>query len=172
MAGHPETATDVAAYVDRCLDQGPGARAVLFPLVTSLLDGGPEQVRAALAAVLAAPGTPVSRGLRRELLDFLLTHEQAPPVLDALLHAAVRRTGGPPDDDLRDLVHHTGLLLVRTPDGAARFDRGLVDLARDVPGFAARVAGWLIDTPRDWAAVVGPSTRRMIENLAGVRVPV
>ncbi|MFJ5211324.1 trypsin-like peptidase domain-containing protein [Streptomyces nigra] len=172
VARHPETATDVAAYVDRCLDQGPGARAVLFPLVTSLLDGGPEQVRAALAAVLAAPGTPVSRGLRRELLDFLLTHEQAPPVLDALLHAAVRRTGGAPDDDLRDLVHHTGLLLVRTPDGAARFDRGLVDLARDVPGFAARVAGWLIDTPGDWAAVVGPSTRRMIENLAGVRVPV
>ncbi|MCF2539678.1 serine protease [Streptomyces sp. FB2] len=172
VARHPETAADVAAYVDRCLDQGPGARAVLFPLVTSLLDGGPEQVRAALATVLATPGTPVSRGLRRELLDFLLTHEQAPPVLDALLHAAVRRTGGAPDDDLRDLVHHTGLLLVRTPDGAARFDRGLVDLARDVPGFAARVAGWLIDTPRDWAAVVGPSTRRMIENLAGVRVPV
>ncbi|MFE5189353.1 trypsin-like peptidase domain-containing protein [Streptomyces sp. NPDC056628] len=169
---HPETATDVAAYVDRCLDHGPGARAVLFPLVTGLLDGGPEQVRAALATVLAAPGTPASRALRRELLDFLLTHEQAPAVLDALLHAAVRTTGGAADDALRDLVHHTGLLLVRTPDGAARFDRGLVDLAREVPGFAARVAGWLAGTPRDWAAVVGPSTRRMIENLAGVRVPV
>ncbi|MFF0303619.1 trypsin-like peptidase domain-containing protein [Streptomyces sp. NPDC004562] len=167
---HPETAADVAAYVDRFLDQGPGARAVLFPLVTGLLDGGPEQVRAALATVLAAPGTPASRGLRRELLDFLLTHEQAPAVLDALLHAAVRTTDGAADDALRDLVHHTGLLLVRTPDGAARFDRGLVDLAREVPGFAARVAGWLTGTPRDWAAVVGPSTRRMIENLAGVPV--
>ncbi|MGW0149859.1 serine protease [Streptomyces sp. NPDC003333] len=169
---HPETATDVAAYIDRSLDQGPGARAVLFPLVTGLLDGGPEQVRAALATVLAAPGTPASRGLRRELLDFLLTREQAPTVLEALLRAAVRTTGTAADDTLRDLVHHTGLLLVRTPDGAARFDRSLVDLAREVPGFAARVAGWLTGTPRDWAAVVGPSTRRMIENLAGVRVPV
>ncbi|MFF4504187.1 trypsin-like peptidase domain-containing protein [Streptomyces sp. NPDC001401] len=164
----PETAVDVAAYVDRRLDQGPEARAVLFPLVTGLLDGGPEEVRAALAAVLAAPGTSASRLLRRELLDFLLTHEQAPAVLDALLHATARHAG----DDMRELVHRTGLLLVRTPDGAARFDRGLVDLGRQVPGFAARMAGWLTEAPQTWAAVVGPSTRRMIENLAGVRVPV
>jgi hypothetical protein len=33
------------------------------------------------------------------------------------------------------------------------------------------MARWLADTPEDWAAVVGPSTRRMIENLAGVGVP-
>ena len=163
----PETAVDVAAYVDRRLDQGPEARAVLFPLVTGLLDGGPQEVRAALAAVLAAPGTPASRLLRRELLDFLLTHEQAPAVLDALLHAAARHCG----DDVRELVHRTGLLLVRTPDGAARFDRGLVDLSREIPGFAARMAGWLTETPQTWSAVVGPSTRRMIENLAGVHVP-
>ncbi|MFF5479620.1 trypsin-like peptidase domain-containing protein [Streptomyces sp. NPDC012935] len=167
----PETAVDVAAYVDRRLDHGPGARAVLFPLVTGLLDGGTEQVRAALAAVLAAPGTPDSRALRCELLDFLLAHEHAPAVLDALLHAAVRRGGDRPGHGLRDLVHHIGMLLVRTQDGAARFDRGLVDLCRHVPGFAARVAAWLTATPQDWAAVVGPSTRRMIENLAGVRVP-
>ncbi|MEV0211386.1 trypsin-like peptidase domain-containing protein [Streptomyces sp. NPDC050788] len=164
----PETAADVAAYVDRGLDQGPAARAVLFPLVTGLLDGGPEEVRTALAAVLAGPGAPASHPLRRELLDFLLTHEHAPAVLDALLHAAGRHGG----DDARDLVHRTGLLLVRTPDGAARFDRGLVELARHVPGFAARTAGWLADTPQAWAAVVGPSTRRMIENLSGVHVPV
>ncbi|MGW3284339.1 trypsin-like peptidase domain-containing protein [Streptomyces sp. NPDC001002] len=163
----PETAADVAAYVDRCLDQGPAARSVLQPLVTGLLDGGQEGVRAALAAVLAAPGTPVSRPLRHELLEFLLAHEHAPAVLDALLHATARQDG----DDVRDLVHRTGLLLVRTPDGAARFDRGLVDLGRHVPGFAARMAGWLTDTPQAWAAVVGPSTRRMIENLSGVRVP-
>ncbi|MFJ4787162.1 trypsin-like peptidase domain-containing protein [Streptomyces sp. NPDC088794] len=163
----PETAADVAAYVDRCLDQGPAARSVLKPLVTGLLDGGQEGVRAALAAVLAAPGTPVSRPLRHELLEFLLTHEHAPAVLDALLHATARQDG----EDVRDLVHRTGLLLVRTPDGAARFDRGLVDLGRHVPGFAARMAGWLTDTPQAWAAVVGPSTRRMIENLSGVRVP-
>ncbi|MBT1097825.1 serine protease [Streptomyces sp. Tu102] len=167
----PGTAADMAAYVDRRLDQGPSARAVLLPLVTGLLDGGAEHVRAALAAVLATPGTAASRPLRRELREFLLAHERAPVVLDAFLHATVQEGAERPDDDLRGLVHHTGLLLVRTPDGAARFDRGLVDLGRHVPGFAVRVAGWLTDTPQDWSAVVGPSTRRMIENLAGVRVP-
>ncbi|MEU9658840.1 trypsin-like peptidase domain-containing protein [Streptomyces chartreusis] len=167
----PGTAADMAAYVDRRLDQGPSARVVLLPLVTGLLDGGAEHVRAALAAVLATPGTAASRPLRRELREFLLAHERAPAVLDAFLHATVQESAERPDDDLRGLVHHTGLLLVRTPDGAARFDRGLVDLGRHVPGFAVRVAGWLTDTPQDWSAVVGPSTRRMIENLAGVRVP-
>ncbi|MGI5378596.1 trypsin-like peptidase domain-containing protein [Streptomyces sp. CA-251387] len=168
---HPETAADVAAYVDRRLDQGPTARAALLALVTGLLRGGTEQVRAALAAVLALPGTPESRPLRRELRDVLLAHERAPAVLDAFLHATVQRGADRADDDLRGLVHHTGLLLVRTPDGAARFDRGLVDLGRRVPGFAGRVAGWLTEAPQEWSAVVGPSTRRMIENLAGVRVP-
>ncbi|MFE3858302.1 trypsin-like peptidase domain-containing protein [Streptomyces griseorubiginosus] len=163
----PETAADVAAYVDRRLDQGPAARAVLLPLVTGLLDGGPEGVRAALAAVLAGPGTPASRPMRDELLDHLLDHEQEPAVLAALLPAAAARA----DADIRALVHRIGLLLVRTPDGATRFDRGLVDLGRHVPGFAALVAGWLAEAPREWAAVVGPSTRRMIGNLAGVRVP-
>lgn len=167
----PGTAADMAAYVDRRLDQGPSARVVLLPLVTGLLDGGAEHVRAALAAVLATPGAAASRPLRRELREFLLAHERAPVVLDAFLHATVQEGAERPDDDLRGLVHHTGLLLVRTPDGAARFDRGLVDLGRHVPGFAVRVAGWLTDTPQDWSAVVGPSTRRMIENLAGVRVP-
>lgn len=60
---------------------------------------------------------------------------------------------------------------MRTPEGAARFDRGVVDLGRHVPGFAARMAAWLTEEPQEWAAVVGPGTRRMIENLAGVRVP-
>ncbi|MGW0599552.1 trypsin-like peptidase domain-containing protein [Streptomyces sp. NPDC002776] len=163
----PERAGDVAACMDRRLEHGPAARAVLFPLVTGLLDGGSEQLRAALAGVLAAPGSPASRPLRQELLEILLAHEHDPGVLDAVLHAAAQQDG----EGLRDLVHRTGLLLVRTPEGAARFDRGLVDLGRHVPGFAARVAGWLTDAPQDWAAVVGPSTRRMIENLAGVRVP-
>ncbi|WP_406121447.1 trypsin-like peptidase domain-containing protein [Streptomyces sp. NBC_00989] len=163
----PETAAHLGVYVDRCLDHGPTARALLFPLVTGLLDGGPASVRTALAAVLAAPGTPASRPLRRELLEFQLTHEHDPAVLDALLHTAGRRD----DDEIRDLVHRTGRLLVRTPAGATRFDRGLVDLGRHVPGFAALMARWLADTPEDWAAVVGPSTRRMIENLAGVGVP-
>ncbi|MER5200260.1 trypsin-like peptidase domain-containing protein [Streptomyces sp. NPDC002755] len=165
----PEAAGQVAAYVDRRLDHGPDARAVLLPLVTGLLDGGggPEQVRAALAGVLAAPGAPESRSLRDELLEHLFTHERAPEVLDAVLHAAAGRTGG----DRRALVHRTGLLLVRTPDGATRFDRGLVESARHVPGFAAQVVDWLTDAPGEWAVVVGPSARRTIENLAGVRVP-
>ncbi|MEU3783686.1 trypsin-like peptidase domain-containing protein [Streptomyces sp900129855] len=164
----PDSAGHVAAYVDRRLDHGPAARAVLLPLVTGLLDAGaPEQVRAALAGVLAAPGAPDSGPLRRELLEHLLTHEHAPAVLDAVLHGAAGRSG----EDLRDLVHRTGLLLVRTPDGATCFDRALVDLGRQVPGFAAQVVHWLTDAPGEWAAVVGPSARRTIENLAGVRVP-
>ncbi|MEU2058133.1 serine protease [Streptomyces bungoensis] len=172
----PDIAGHVAAYADRRLDQGPTARAVLQPLVTGLLDGGPEEVRAALAEVLAAPGAPVSRPLRRELLDFLLSHEQDPAVLDTVLRTAVRQEeeDEPADDreaGLRDLVHRTGLLLVRTPEGATRFDWALVDLARHVPRFAARVTRWLTGDPEGWAAVVGPSARRMIENLAGPRVP-
>ncbi|MDR6980593.1 hypothetical protein J2X68_007333 [Streptomyces sp. 3330] len=164
----PEAAGQVAAYVDRRLDQGPAARAVLLPLVTGLLDaGGPEQVRAALAGVLAAPGAPESRPLRDELLERLLARERDPEVLDAVLHGAAGRGG----EELRALVHRTGLLLVRTPDGATRFDRGLVELARHVPGFAAQVVDWLTDAPGEWAAVVGPSARRTIENLAGMRVP-
>ncbi|GEC06392.1 hypothetical protein SSP24_40470 [Streptomyces spinoverrucosus] len=163
----PDRAAPVAAYVDRRLDAGPTARTVLFPLVTGLLNGGPEQLRMALAAVLGAPGAPASRALRRELCDFLLVHEQAPPVLETLLRTAARHGG----DELRALVHRTGMLLVRTPAGATRFDRTLLDLGREVPGFAARVAHWLNDAPQDWAAVVGPSTRRMIEKVVGGRVP-
>ncbi|MEU1519691.1 trypsin-like peptidase domain-containing protein [Streptomyces sp. NPDC005811] len=164
----PDTAGDVAAYVDHRLDQGPAARAVLLPLVTGLLvTEGPEQVRAALAGALLAPGTPASRPLRRELLEFLLLHEHAPAVLDAVLHAAPQRDG----EELRALVHRTGLLLARTPDGATRFDRGLVELARHIPGFAARATGWFADAPGDWAVLVGPGARRTLEDLAGVRVP-
>ncbi|MGQ4384368.1 trypsin-like peptidase domain-containing protein [Streptomyces sp. SAS_270] len=169
----PEAATPVAAYVDRVLEEhGPAARAVLHPLVSGLLAGRPPQVRAALAAVLAAPGSRLSRPLRRELLELLLAQERDPLVLDALLRAAA--DGAARGDDAertRELVHRAGLLLVRTPAGATGFDRGLVDLARQVPGFAGLVAHWLTGAPEEWAAVVGPSTRRMIENLAGVRVP-
>ncbi|MFI1732691.1 trypsin-like peptidase domain-containing protein [Streptomyces acidicola] len=189
----PEAAGRVAAYVDRRLEHGPATREVLFPLVAGLLAGGPAQVRAAFAGVLAVPDTPASGGLRRELLDLLLASERDPAVLEAVLRAAVRGTsrggdgetihGGDEGVDggaicdggggsaFRELVRRTGLLLVRTPEGATRFDRGLVDLARHVPGFAVQVSGWLSGSPAEWAAVVGPSARRMIENLAGVRVP-
>ncbi|WP_432098912.1 trypsin-like peptidase domain-containing protein [Streptomyces sp. WAC 04229] len=167
VADRPETAGHLAAYVDRRLDRDPADRAVLLPFVTLLLDDGPEPARAALAGVLPGDGTASAGPLRRELRERLLAHEQAPAVLEALLYAAARCAG----EDQRALVHRTGLLLVRTPDGATRFDRGLVDLARHLPGFATRLTGWLADAPRDWAALVGPSARRTIENLAGARVP-
>lgn len=169
----PETAGRLARRVDRRLGLGAAARPVLVPLVTALLDGGPEPLRASLATVLAGAGTPASRPLRRELLEFLLDRERDPAVLDAVLRAAVARDDagtGPGEEEIRDLVHRTGLLLLRTPEGAARCDRGLADLVRHVPGFAARLARWLTGAPDDWAAMLGPGTRRMIENLAGVRV--
>ncbi|MFB7599571.1 trypsin-like peptidase domain-containing protein [Streptomyces sp. NPDC056160] len=169
VARRPDTAEAVAACVDRRLCLGPDARSVLFPLVSGLLESGcPAALRSALGGMLVAPGLPASRALRRELLDLLLAHESDPAVLDAVLRAAAPNA----DEDLGHLVHRVGLLLVRTPEGAAVFDRALVELARHVPGFAARVAGWLTGAPYDWAAVVGPSARRAIENLAGAVVPV
>nr|WP_246114089.1 serine protease [Streptomyces montanus] len=171
VEAHPEAAQHVAAYVDRRLEDGPAARAVLHRLVTGLLDGRSPQARAALAEVLAAPGTPASRPLRREFLDLLLTREHDPVVLDALVRAAADGAARSDEEHTRALVHRAGFLLVRTPDGAARFDRALVDLGRRIPGFATLVARWLTGEPEDWSTVVGPSTRRMIENLAGTRVP-
>ncbi|MFB8248815.1 trypsin-like peptidase domain-containing protein [Streptomyces sp. NPDC055952] len=163
----PDLAGPLAACVDRRLDRGAAARAALLPLVTALLETGGVRLRCALAAVLTPPGIPASRPLRRELRDALLAREQDTDVLDALLHAAARDGG----DDLRDLAHRIGLRLTRTPEGATRFDRALVDLGRHVPGFAVRVAGWLAEEPGEWAALVGPSARRTLESLAGVRVP-
>ncbi|WP_438291367.1 trypsin-like peptidase domain-containing protein [Streptomyces sp. HUAS TT7] len=166
---HPEAAEHAADFVDRRLEYGPAARAVLFPMVTSLLRGCAHPVRRALAPVLAAPGTRSSRPLRSELLDALLEFERYESrdltVLDALLGAAATGSAERAEARTRDLVHRTGLLLVRTPDGAACFDRRLVELCQEVPGFAAQVAGWLLQAPHEWAAVVGPSARRAVETL-------
>ncbi|MGW2347073.1 trypsin-like peptidase domain-containing protein [Streptomyces sp. NPDC001661] len=164
-------AGQVAAFVDRCLERGDDARAVMYPLVVGLVSERPPVVRSALARVLAAPGTAASRALRAELLDVLLEEERDPVVLDALLCAAARDAARRGQARTRDLVHRTGMLLVRTPEGASRFDRLLVELARSVPGFAGQVAGWLAGAPREWATLVVPGSRRMIEDLAGVRVP-
>ncbi|MFD9629541.1 serine protease, partial [Streptomyces violascens] len=166
---HPEAAGHAADFVDRRLEYGPAARAVLFPMVTSLLRGCAHPVRCALAPVLAAPGTRSSRPLRSELLDVLLEFERYesrdPSVLDALLGAAATGSAERAEARTRDLVHRTGLLFVRTPEGAACFDRRLVELCQEVPGFAAQVAGWLLQAPHEWAAVVGPSARRAVETL-------
>ncbi|MGW5866769.1 serine protease [Streptomyces sp. NPDC055239] len=164
----PDLAGHVAAYLDLRFEQGTGARAVLFPLVTGLLLHRPAPVRAALAAPVAAQGTDTSRALRTELLDVLLAQEREPEVLDAVLCAVVV---GDDKERVRDLVHRTGVLLVRTPEGATCFDRRLVELARSVQGFSALVTRWICAAPQEWSALVGPSARRMIENLAGVRVP-
>ncbi|MGW7045930.1 trypsin-like peptidase domain-containing protein [Streptomyces avermitilis] len=168
----PEAADHVAAYVERRLEQGLASRAVLLPLVGGLLDGGPTEVRVALTTVLAAPGGEESGPLRHELLGLLLGRERDPAVLVALLCAAADGARHSGEEHTRELVRRAGLLLVRTPDGATRFDQAMVELGRRVPGFAPLVTRWLTREPEEWAAVVGPSTRRMIENLAGVvRVP-
>ncbi|MFF9327096.1 serine protease [Streptomyces sp. NPDC014776] len=165
----PETlAEQLARYADGRLDQAGDARPLLFPLLTGLLQDGPVRSRTALAAVLAPPGAPAATPLRADLREHLLAHEHDPGVLDTLLRTAVSTTHG---DAVRGLVQRVGLRLVTTPEGAARYDRALVDLARRVPGFAARLTGWLTASPADWAALVGPSARRTIEHLAGVRVP-
>ncbi|CAM5679871.1 hypothetical protein SBADM41S_06050 [Streptomyces badius] len=174
---HPDDGTHAAEYVDLRLEHGPAARALLLPLVTGLLRDrpAPPPVRAALAAVLAGPGSADSRPLRAELLEVLLEFEQTtgrdPDVLEALLRAAAQGSERRPEIRTRALVHRTGMLLVRTPEGAARFDRGLVECARDVPGFAALVTRWLADAPEEWAAVVGPSARRTVEALETSRPP-
>ncbi|MEV1053215.1 trypsin-like peptidase domain-containing protein [Streptomyces sp. NPDC049887] len=167
----PAGAPDAAAFVGLRLRQGASARAVLLPLVVDLLRGRPVQVRCAVAAVLATPGGPAGEPLRTELLDVLLEHERYaggdPEVLDALLQAAVCAPGRrPAGSRVRELVHRVGLLLVRTPEGANRFDRRLVELARQVPGFAAEVVSWQAAAPREWAVVIGPSTRRTLEVLS------
>ncbi|MFG2718002.1 serine protease [Streptomyces sp. NPDC048416] len=163
---HPGAAWHVAAFVDRRLEYGPAARAVLFPLVTSLLRVRGHPVRRALAPVLAAPGTPASRPLRAELLDVLLAFEGYASydlsVVDALLGAAATGSGQRAEARTRDLVHRTGLLFARTPEGAARFDLRLAELCRETPGFAAQVGGWLLRAPHEWAAVVGPVARRAL----------
>ncbi|MGW2089406.1 trypsin-like peptidase domain-containing protein [Streptomyces sp. NPDC001880] len=172
---HPEDTVHPASYIDRRLEHGPAARALLLPLVTGLLRDRPvpPPVRGALAAVLAAPGSPASGPLREQLLEVLLDFEQDahrdPAVLDALLRAAATGSGTRAPARTRALVHRTGTLLVRTPEGAVRFDRRLVELARDVPGFAALITGWLADAPQEWAALVGPSARRTVEALGSAK---
>ncbi|MFF0742060.1 trypsin-like peptidase domain-containing protein [Streptomyces sp. NPDC004111] len=181
VARRPEGAVLAASFVEERLESGPGVRDVLFPLVSGMLRSGPRQVREALAPVLAAPGTPRSGPLRAELLDVLLQYEEFPheehardyefPVLAAVLRSAAHGAAERHPERTRELVRRAGKLLVRTPEGAACFDRRLVALAREVPRFGAQLAGWLATAPEDWAAVVGPSSRRMVQTLAEAAVP-
>ncbi|WP_367130985.1 MULTISPECIES: serine protease [Streptomyces] len=170
---HPEGAELAAAFVDRRLEEGPAARSVLFPLVVHLLSSRPPQVRRALAPVLAFPGTPLSRPLRQELLEVLLEREQYGPferdvtVLDALLRAVAAGAAERTEARTRDLVHRTGLLMARSPEGAACFDRRMVQLAREIPVFGEQVLRWLRSAPAQWAVVVGPRARIKLTAWAG-----
>ncbi|WP_433545405.1 serine protease [Streptomyces sp. CA-294286] len=176
VARRPEDAVYAAEFVRARLESGPAARTELLPLVRGLLRGSPEELRSALATVLATPGGPASAPLRAELLDVLLEYEEHArhdaardrdaTALVAVLRAAALGSGQRPDSGTRDLVRRTAALLVRTPEGAARFDRRLVALAREVPGFARRLVCWTAQAPQDWAALVGPSARRTVEALA------
>jgi hypothetical protein len=74
-AHRPEGVDHVAAYLDRRLEHGPGARSVLLPLVTGLVREHGVEVRRALEPVLSAPGTIGSRPLRRELLGVVQEHD-------------------------------------------------------------------------------------------------
>ncbi|MEU5577551.1 serine protease [Streptomyces huasconensis] len=163
----PEAAGPAAAYLDQRLEQAPENHVVLFPLVAGLLHSRPPQVRAALAPVLAAPGTAASRALRSGLLDVLLGQERDPAVLESVLRSVARGAAEFGEAPTRERVHRTGLLFGRTPEGGTRFDRCVVELARSDPGFAALVTGWLRDAPREWAALVGPSAARTLTDLAG-----
>ncbi|MGW1379446.1 hypothetical protein ACWD6P_34975 [Streptomyces sp. NPDC002446] len=177
-AGHcpDRAARPVAEFVAHRLERGPAARAALGPLAVELLTGFPAPVRCALAAVLAEPGSPDSAPLRRDLLEVLLTREASyaaprgayaqegrdPRVLEALLRAAAEGAERRPEARTRELVHRTGMLLVRTPEGAACFDRCLAELGGRLPGFARRVRDWVAAEPGEWAAVVGPGARETL----------
>ncbi|WP_327288432.1 trypsin-like peptidase domain-containing protein [Streptomyces sp. NBC_01198] len=157
----PAGAAAVARFLDLRLEQGPGVRAVVLPLTTALLRDHPPAVRSALLAVLAAPGSHLSRPLRQELLDAALESERDPDVLDALLTAAADGAGRRPPPLTHELVRRLALLLGRTPEGAARFDRRIVELAAATPDFAGLLLSWLTDTAT-WDPLLGPSARHRL----------
>ncbi|WP_225846541.1 serine protease [Streptomyces sp. HPF1205] len=158
----PEHAAAAAEFLDLRLEQGPRARPALLPLAAAVLRDHPPGVRRVVVPVFAAPGTGVSRPLRQELLDMALESEHDADVLDALLGAAARGCRRRPPVLTRDLVHRLGLLLGRTPEGAARFDRRIVELARAAPEFGGLVREWVADGGT-WDALIGPSARRRLE---------
>lgn len=169
--GEGSAGARVAALVDRRLEQGAAARALLLPLVASLLRDPPvpAPVRTALVRTLVSGGSPASRPARAELLETLMEYEQTtgrdPEVLLALLRAAAAGSARRPEARTRALVHRTGTLLVRSAQGADRFDRELVELATGAAGFAAMVCRWLAAAPEEWAVVVGPGARAALEHL-------
>ncbi|MFD9301094.1 serine protease [Streptomyces sp. NPDC060048] len=165
LARHPQDAAHGAEFVERRLEQGLAAAPVLRPLVLDLLRCGSPPVRAALAAVLAAPGTEPSYTLRGELAGVLLGEETHPGVLDAFLGALAAGAEGRPEDRTRELLRRAGRQLQRVPGGPAVFERRTVELARARPAFGAVVAHWLETAPDEASALLGPGARRTVETL-------
>ncbi|MFE5858231.1 serine protease [Streptomyces sp. NPDC056500] len=167
----PEGADHAAAFVEHRLEDGPAARALLLPLVSEAIWEGPGEFRRALAPVVAAPGGVLSGPLRAELLEALLKEQGErsadPAVLDALLRTVARTATARTMARTRDLIHRTGGLYARTPHGDARWDRTVVELARERPEFALLVAACLARDPREWTGVLGPGARRAVGNLGG-----
>lgn len=165
LARNPQDAAHAAEFVHRRLEQGLAAAPVLRPLVLELLRTGPPGVRAALAAVLAAPGTEASYTLRGELADVLLREECDPAVLDAFLGALAAGAAVRPQGRTRELLRRTGRRLLCTPGGPAVFELRTVELARAEPAFGALAARWLAEAPAEAAALLGPGARRTVETL-------
>ncbi|MFD9408383.1 serine protease [Streptomyces sp. NPDC059989] len=165
LARRPEDAPHAADFVDRRLEQGPAAAPVLRPLVLDLLRSAPAAVRAALAAVLGAPGGEPSYALRAELADVLLGEETDPVVLDAFLGAVAAGAAARAEDRTRELLRRTGRQLLDAPGGPAVFERRTVELARSEPAFGALAARWLAQAGAEAAALLGPSARRTVETL-------
>ncbi|MCH6162941.1 serine protease [Streptomyces marispadix] len=141
----PETAGDaLAAFVRGRIARRPRQCCpALQSLTDALLCTPYAPLRAALARALGALGGPVAE----ELLSVLLVGERDPGVLDAALEAVARRGEGESDADgpgahaartgqTARIVRQLGLLMARTPEEAARFERRVAELSREVPGFA------------------------------------
>ncbi|MEE4423443.1 hypothetical protein [Streptomyces bugieae] len=168
-------ARPVAEFVAHRLERGPAARAALRPLVGDLITGCPAPVRCALADVLAEAGSGASEALRGDLLEALLAQEEQErgpyglaqgehgaadtSVLEALLRAAAEGCERRPAERTRDLVRRTGVLLARTPGGAARYERRLAELGRRLPGFARRLREGTAADPAGSAATRGARAR-------------
>lgn len=148
----PESAAQaVAAFVRDSLGTAPGG--VLGPQIKVLLRVRHAPFRAALARALGE-----TEALRGEPVDVLLAGEDDPAVLLALLDAVVRRGeqhGEVLDGEAVELVRRIGPAMSRTPEGTAEFDGRLVDLAREIPGFAGLIRTWFAGSPGQ-RPVTGP----------------